>query len=56
MYISERAVFRLVSDGLELVEVAPGIDVEEHVLKQMDFRPILRNVKRMSTELFDVSS
>jgi propionate CoA-transferase len=55
LYITERAVFRLVSDGLELVEVAPGIDVEQHVLQQMDFRPIVRNVKPMSAELFDAA-
>jgi propionate CoA-transferase len=38
-YITERCVFRLASDGLELVEVASGLDVEKDVLAQMDFRP-----------------
>ena len=47
LYITERAVFRLQSDGLELIELAPGIDLEQHVLNCMDFRPIIRSVSPM---------
>ena len=38
--ITERAVFRLVPDGLELTEIAAGLDVRRDVLDQMAFRPV----------------
>lgn len=41
LYVTERCVFRLTSDGMELIEVAPGIDVERDILAQMDFTPII---------------
>ena len=42
LYVTERCVFELTKDGLELIEVAPGIDVEREILAQMEFRPIIR--------------
>ena len=42
MYITERAVFKLTPEGLQLIEVAPGIDVRKHVLDQMEFTPIIK--------------
>lgn len=42
LYITERAVFRLIEQGLELIEVAPGIDIERDILGQMDFKPLVR--------------
>jgi len=43
LYVTERCVFVLTPDGLELSEVAPGVDVERHILSQMDFKPIVRD-------------
>jgi propionate CoA-transferase len=41
-YVTERCVFSLTEDGLELIEVAPGIDIEKDILQQMEFRPIMK--------------
>ncbi|MDO5630010.1 MAG: acyl CoA:acetate/3-ketoacid CoA transferase [Mobilicoccus sp.] len=40
-YVTERAVFKLVPGGLEVVELAPGVDYERDVLAHMDFEPVL---------------
>ncbi len=37
MYITDRAVFRLTAAGLEIVEVAAGVDLERDVLRQIGF-------------------
>src|SRR5215471_9669834 len=39
LYVTERCVFRLTRDGLELAEIAPGIDLERDILAKMDFKP-----------------
>ncbi len=53
-YVTERAVFRLVKDGLELVEIAPGIDLQKDVLDQMDFKLIIsKNLKEMDARIFE---
>src|SRR5439155_13805492 len=41
LYVTERCVFALRPDGLELTEVAPGIDIERDILRLMDFRPLI---------------
>ncbi|NML28264.1 acyl CoA:acetate/3-ketoacid CoA transferase [Zoogloea dura] len=47
LYITERCVFRLGPDGLELIEVAPGIDIERDILSRMDFRPHMPHPPRL---------
>ena len=42
LYVTERCVFRLVAEGLELIEVAPGIDVQRDILDQMAFAPLIK--------------
>ena len=42
VYVTERAVFRLGADGVELTELAPGLDLERDVLARAGFRPVLR--------------
>jgi propionate CoA-transferase len=53
VFITERVVFRTVDGALELIEIAPGIDLEKDVLQQMGFRPrIASDLKRMDKRLF----
>ena len=52
LYVTERAVFRLTREGLELIEIAPGIDLQRDVLAHMRFAPIVRNVRLMDEGLF----
>jgi len=52
LFITERAVFRLTGEGLELIEIAPGIDLASQVLDQMGFRPIVREVRTMPARCF----
>ena len=42
LYVTERCVFELTEDGLALIEVAPGIDIEREILAQMEFKPVIR--------------
>jgi len=52
LYITERCVFRLTTEGLELTEVAPGIDIERDILAKMSFRPIVNKPREMDRRIF----
>jgi propionate CoA-transferase len=52
LYITERCVFRNTLRGLELIEVAPGIDIERDILARMDFKPIIEDPKLMDERIF----
>jgi propionate CoA-transferase len=51
-YVTERCVFELRAEGLQLVEVAPGIDIERDILSHMGFRPVIDEVKVMDARIY----
>jgi propionate CoA-transferase len=52
-YLTERCVFRLAAEGLEIIEVAPGLDLERDVLAAMPFRPAVSpRLRTMDVEIF----
>jgi len=53
LYITERAVFKRGKQGLELIEIAPGIDLDLDILAHMGFRPqIASDLKIMDPRIF----
>jgi propionate CoA-transferase len=54
LFVTERAVFRVGSRGLELIEIAPRLDPERDVITHMGFRPqVARDLKPMDARIFD---
>ena len=53
LFVTERAVFEVNQEGFEVIEVAPGIDLQTEVIDRMAFKPkISARLKRMDARLF----
>ncbi len=53
LYITERCVFKIAETGIELIEIAPGIDLENDILAHMEFKPqISPKLKLMDSSIF----
>lgn len=54
LFVTERAVFTPSPQGLMLIEIAPGIEMERDLFAQMGFRPVVHpDLKLMDARLFD---
>ncbi|HFP9706861.1 TPA: acyl CoA:acetate/3-ketoacid CoA transferase, partial [Escherichia coli] len=52
-YITERAVFRLSQKSIELIEIAPGVDLQKNIIECMEFVPeISPSLKIMDERIF----
>ncbi len=52
-YITERAVFHLTSEGVTLIELAPGIDLQTQVLDQIEFAvKVSPDLRLMDSRIF----
>ncbi|HTZ39316.1 MAG TPA: acyl CoA:acetate/3-ketoacid CoA transferase [Syntrophales bacterium] len=57
LYVTERCVFSLTKDGMELTEIAPGVDLERDILSKMDFKPVMKTPpKLMDARIFRTES
>lgn len=41
VYVTERAVFQLIENGIALIEVAPGVDIRRDIVERMAFTPLI---------------
>jgi propionate CoA-transferase len=49
-YVTERCVFSLTKDGLELIEIAPGVNLDKDILAFMDFKPAIKEPLELMDE------
>ena len=50
LYVTERGVFKLDKEGITLIEIAPGIDINKDIFEQMEFRPNVSDDLRLMDE------
>jgi len=51
-FVTERCVFRLGLDGLELIEIAPGVDLDGDIFAKLPFTPKIDGPRPMDAALF----
>lgn len=53
LYVTERCVLQLTPEGLEVIEIAPGVDLHRDVLEQAEFPlTVSADLKTMDAALF----
>lgn len=53
IYITERAVFKLIDGKVVLTEIAPGMDLQKDIIDQMGFVPVVsKDLKEMDARIF----
>ncbi|MHC4457817.1 MAG: acyl CoA:acetate/3-ketoacid CoA transferase [Planctomycetota bacterium] len=50
LYVTERCVFSLTDEGMALVEIVPGVNLEKDILAMMDFKPLVKDSPRLMDE------
>jgi propionate CoA-transferase len=50
LFITERCVFSYGKNGMELIEIAPGVDLQKDILDQMEFKPFMPKEPRLMDE------
>ncbi len=52
-YVTERCVMKLTANGLMVTEIAPGVDLQSHILDQSEFKLLVApSLKVMDSRLF----
>ncbi len=52
LYVTERCVLALTPEGLDLREIAPGVDLERDVLAHLGFKPLMSDLREMDARVF----